>query len=145
MDTSAIRALLPSFLHISYRSQEQIIVFRWLCPVPSDEVFKASYLALLEVAVQHDCRQWLLDIRRRGANTAAQDQWVFHEFCPLLGAVFPGTQLVHAAYLVAPLSLAHYTNVVMPAISNPLKTCYRTAAFIDEGLANTWLTSQRAA
>ncbi|MEL5995213.1 hypothetical protein [Hymenobacter segetis] len=145
MDNATVRTLLPSFLSISYRSQERIIVFRWLCPVPSEDLFRASYFALLDLAVQHDCWQWLLDLRRRGSNTVEQDQWVLHEFCPMLNAVFPNNQLVYAAYLVAPSSLHHYANVVTPALSNPLKTCYRAAAFIDEGPANSWLTDQRAA
>ncbi|WP_210521317.1 hypothetical protein [Hymenobacter terricola] len=142
MENLLIRTL-SAFLDVSYRSLDQTIVFRWVCPFLSEAEFRVSYQALLDTAVQHNCAHWLLDLRRRFVNSREQDHWVLHEFYPQVEAAFPTAGLVYAAYLVSPAALAQYANVLLPALNNNSDACCRAAAFIDEGPANSWLTKQR--
>ncbi|MGI4870873.1 MAG: hypothetical protein ACRYFX_06800 [Janthinobacterium lividum] len=142
MENPEIHAL-SDFVEVSFQPLDHTIVFRWMCPFLNEAEFRLSYLTLLERAVQHRCPYWLLDLRRRYANTPAQDRWVANDFCERIRQAFPMAVPVYAAYLVSPVALAHYTQKVVPALNAPAASCYRVAAFLEEGLANSWLRTQR--
>ncbi|MGI4865115.1 MAG: hypothetical protein ACRYFZ_14425 [Janthinobacterium lividum] len=135
--------MLPC-LDISYRSLEHVIVARWMGQTLSDEDFQASYHYLLETAVRHDCRYWLLDVRRSPPCCTRQATWLLQEFCPRLVAALHPQEPFYGAYLVFPSHLPHYTNIVLPILDCNTNTCYQVAAFLDEGLTTRWLRRQQA-
>ena len=137
------RSPFQSFLDISYRSQEHVLVVRWLRPVLSHEEFRSSYYALLDAAIQSDCRFWILDIRRRQSNCDEQTQWILNDFCSEAVAAFRTPGQIYATYLVAPDQLAYYAEIVFPTVPETTDKCFQVAAFDNEGFANAWLKSKK--
>lgn len=134
--------LFPFLLDLCYRDLDDVVVSRWLRPMPSGEMFKASYYALLQIAVQHRCRHWLLDIRRRQSHCDEQTRWVLEDFCTLAAAAFAPGQF-YAAFLVAPPQLTYYTDIVMPTAAAATNRCFQVVAFEHEGTAVAWLHSKQ--
>lgn len=130
-------------LDISYRSQEHVLVVRWRSQPLNDAEYKASYRQILATAVQYNCRFWLLDTRRSPTNCPRRAQWLLEEFCPEVTAAFRAAEQVYGAYLVFPTHVPYYTDTVLPLLAHPANTGYRAAAFIDEGLTNTWIRNQQ--
>lgn len=138
-------SLMQHFLDVSYRSQEHVLVARWMQQMRTDADFEAGYRYLLKMAQQHNCRFWLLDVRRCSPNCVQQARWLLHEFCPLVETVFGTMAPIFGAHLVFPSHLPHYQEVVLPILSQPANSSYQVAAFIDEGPTTTWLHGQQPA
>lgn len=130
-------------LDISYRDHEHVLVARWHHQPLSDEEHKASYRYVLAVAVQHNCRFWLLDTRRCANDCPRLPQWLLQEFCPEVIASFRAAEQVHVAYLVFPAHVPYYAHTMLPLLAHPANAGYRAAAFIDEGLTTTWIRNQQ--
>ena len=136
---------MQEFLDVSYWRQEQVLVVRWMQQMRTAVDFEAGYRYVLQLAQQYQCRFWLLDVRRCSPNCAQQAQWLLHEFCPLLEKAFTPASLIFGAHLVAPSHLAHYQDVVVPILAQPMNSRYQVAAFIDEGPTTRWLHDQQPA
>ena len=138
-----LSTLLHPALDISYRTQEHVLVVRWRSQPMDDAEYKASYRQVLAVAVQYNCRFWLLDTRRNPTNCPRRARWLLEEFCPEITASFRASEQVYGAYLIFPAHIAYYTDTVLPLLAHPANTGYRAAAFIDEGLTTTWIRNQQ--
>ena len=134
-----------SLLSVSYRPEEHVLVARWLLPMQDEAAYQASYATVLDLAARHQCPFWLLDVRRALPSPARHGQWLLSEFCPRLTPVLRTHTPVHSAYLVNPLHLPDYTQQVLPLLAAPSNTCYRAAAFVDEGPVAEWLRSHQPA
>jgi len=69
----------PESFNLDYRSDQLLLIGRWLRPASLAEL-KTHYQALLDAAVAHNnCRHWLLDVRRRDIHDGDAIGW-FAEF-----------------------------------------------------------------
>jgi len=127
-------------LDITYRSDTCLIIARWMRPVSPAEMH-STYEAVLEAAQQHQCRYWLLDIRRRNHSDDATAHWVTDEFMPQAAAQLQG--LVYMSVLLSPTYL--YEVAARPRLAAlPVDTsrAYRIQYFTDEREANDWLMAK---
>jgi len=131
-------APLADLVELTYRNDLNVLLARWLRPLSSPELWQ-SYEALLDTAALHQCRFWLLDLRRRGISTEDDTQWVLETFLPRLAPRLGGR--VYLAFLVAPPHLASVDQENgAPLVSNA--QCH-VRLFTDEGLATAWLGRRR--
>ncbi|OON71085.1 hypothetical protein [Hymenobacter sp. CRA2] len=132
-----------SFLQIDYRPGPGLLIGRWLRAVTEGELY-ASYPALLETALAHGCRYWLLDARRRLNVEVAITPWLLNDFAPRLGQHLGGR--VFLAYLVAPIQMTDAVpadKVIPPQVYFDGKSCLMQR-FIDEDAALAWLQQHQA-
>ncbi|MCB2407832.1 hypothetical protein [Hymenobacter lucidus] len=92
-----------AYLEITYDADRQVLVANWLRGVMPFELHR-GYHALLEQAVAHDCRFWLLDVRRRAGIDSADILWTLNEFLPLVQPRLKRT--TYLAFLMLPHHLA---------------------------------------
>lgn len=130
---------MADHLTITYRSDLQALIVRWLAPV-SDEQVQADYEAVEAAARENgDCRLWMFDVRRRSLGSDEFNNWVGKSFFPRLAKELQGP--VSIAFLATPRQLA---GVVLgsgqEAVEDGVKAGVRCRFFADEGPAQTWLT-----
>lgn len=92
-------ASAPDFLTVTYRPDLQVLLVRWMRVVTLAEM-QQGYQYLLDVAVTHQCRQWLLDARRRFNTDREGARWMIDSFLPSLHARLGGR--TYLAYLLVP-------------------------------------------
>ncbi|MGI4741637.1 MAG: hypothetical protein ACRYG7_41245 [Janthinobacterium lividum] len=85
----------PESFALSYYPDQHLLIGRWLRVAALEEI-KTHYEALLASAVAHNCRHWLLDVRRRGVGPTPALEWFGAEFTPQLSAAF--AKPVYLAY-----------------------------------------------
>jgi hypothetical protein len=128
----------PNYLLIDYQPETGVLVGRWQRQVMPFELHR-GYAALLDAAVAHDCRYWLIDTSQRNAGVDASDvQWMMDKFFPqLLPRLGRPTYL---AYLMAPHQLAGVlTNSGIPHLNYFQERPYQLQRFTDEAQACGWL------
>ena len=86
-----------------YRPDLDVLTARWLRQ-PTEVEMEAGYFSMLEVAVQHSCHYWLVDVRRREHANQQSSPWMMQQFFSLLPERLPGKK-VFMAYLFQPLHL----------------------------------------
>lgn len=129
---------LADFAELTFRPDLQVLFARWLRPVSSPEL-QQSYEALLAAATPHQCRFWLLDLRRRGISSEDDTLWTLEDFLPRLPPRLGGR--VYLAFLVSPSHLSAIDQESgAPMVTNA--QCH-VRLFTDEGLAAAWLTRRR--
>ncbi|MCC2548612.1 hypothetical protein LJY25_19345 [Hymenobacter sp. BT175] len=128
-----------SFLHITYRPDNRLLVGRWLRSV-SDPEMQDGYDALRQAAMEHGCRHWLIDSRRRTDRSLNGPEWVVSRFLPALQRELSGS--LYVSFLVLP---DHLHAVAQQPESQPPagESSFQFARFIDEGEANAWLAQRR--
>ena len=86
-------------LELIYRSDLNVLVGRWgYQPAPRE--LPAAYQQVQEKALEHNCRCWLQDIRRRSLNDPATARWLLRDFFPEMARRLGGR--LYVAYLVGP-------------------------------------------
>ena len=130
----------PDAFSLEYRSEQHLLVGRWLRPVPLAQA-QGIYEALLTAALAHGCRHWLLDIRRRGVGTEDIISWFGEEFTPQLATAFEGP--VSIAYFAM---ISHDEATANPSVDENIRqgtilgTHYHY--FNQEGECLAWLARQ---
>jgi hypothetical protein len=135
---------MQQFIDVSYRSQEHMLVARWIQQMRTDTDFAVGYHYLLHKAQEHNCPFWLLDVRRCPPNCARQAQWLLEAFCPLVASAF-NSGPIYGAHLVFPSHQLHYTSTVLPILAHLDNHHYKVAVFIEEGPTISWLHGQQPA
>lgn len=129
---------LADFAELTFRPDLQVLFARWIRPVSSTEL-QQSYEALLAAATPHQCRFWLLDLRRRGISSEDDTLWTLETFLPRLPPRLGGR--VYLAFLVSPSHLSAIDQESgAPMVTNA--QCH-VRLFTDEGLATAWLIRRR--
>ncbi|MBD2717139.1 hypothetical protein KBK19_19000 [Microvirga sp. STR05] len=130
------------FLLLSYRADLHVLVGRWMRVVTLAEM-QQGYELLLQAAVEHRCRQWLLDTRRRNNTDEEGAQWMTQEFLPRLQGLLGGTTAL--AYLLPPVHLRNAAaDAAFPPASYFKDKPFISDRFIDERLAIEWLQLQQS-
>lgn len=124
---------------ITYRSDLQALIVRWLAPV-SDEQVQTDYEAVEAAAKENaGCRLWMFDVRRRSLGSDEFNNWVGLTYFPRIAKALQGP--VSIAFLATPRQLA---GVVLGSgqdtVEQGAKAGVRCRFFADEGPALTWLT-----
>jgi hypothetical protein len=100
-----------------------------------------GYTLILDEAVRHNCRFWLLDVCGRNSGINPNDvNWIVDNFLPHLYARLGGATYI--AYLMAPHQLAGFlADTSIPNLDPPFQDNqpYYTLRFTDEQLAMRWL------
>ncbi|UOQ50968.1 hypothetical protein [Hymenobacter cellulosivorans] len=126
-----------AYLEITYDTTRQVLVAKWLRGVMPFELHR-GYHALLEAAVEHDCRFWLLDVRRRAGIDSADILWTLNEFLPLVHPRLKRT--TYLAFLMLPHHLAgDLSDGRVPDATYYDNRPYRNERFTDEEPALEWL------
>lgn len=125
------------YLEITHDAPRQLLTARWLRGVMPFELHR-GYHALLDSAVEHDCRFWLLDIRRRACIDSSDVLWTLNEFLP---KVHPRLQrTAYLAFLMAPHHLAgDLADGKVPNAAYYDQRPYRNERFTETEAAVAWL------
>jgi hypothetical protein len=114
-----------------------MLVGRWMRSVMPFELHR-GYAAVLDLADEHQCRYWLLDVRRRSSVDAADVYWMLEKFYPQLYPRLGRT--TYLAFLMEPHQLAGMmADAAMPSLSFDDGRPYRIERFTDEQDAQDWL------
>ncbi|WP_426491952.1 hypothetical protein [Hymenobacter sp. 102] len=127
----------PDYLQLSFRSDLNFLVARWLRPVTGAET-REGYQLILEAARQCSCPYWLLDGRRRLPADAETTRWGLEEFFPRLAELLG--QTVYLSQLLSP-SYQQLTDA-LPAFytaEHDRQRTYQMRRFNDETTAVQWL------
>jgi hypothetical protein len=125
------------YLDISFRPEQAVLLGRWLRGVMPFELHH-GYDQILQAAVAHRCRYWLVDIRRRASVDSADVFWMLEEFFPKLQPLLGRT--TYLAFLMSPHNLAGVladTNI--PPLTYFNERPYQLQRFTEEGAALNWL------
>lgn len=127
-----------NYLTITYTPEPQQLTGRWLRSVMPFELHR-GYHALLDCAVERNCRYWLVDIRRRSSVDALDVYWMLEEFYPQLYPRLGRTTYI--AFLMAPNQLAGVlADSAIPALETPEEgKPYFLQRFTEEKPAQDWL------
>ena len=129
--------LVQDFLEISYRADLDLLLGRWLRPIELGEM-QQGYHMLLEAAVTGQCRQWLLDVRRRQNTHKVGAQWMVSTFLPQLAAHLGGR--TRLAYLMAPMYMRDTeADAAFPPATFFDDKPFVGERFIEENAALNWL------
>jgi len=128
-------------LQLAFRPDLNIPVGRWGYQ-PQPRELPAVYQQVQELAVEHGCRFWLQDIRRRTLNDPQTTLWLLNNFFPDVARRLGGRLFV--AYLVGPT--LHQTIISQPGFVSA--EAYADKPFVlsffgDEGAAIQWLQAQQ--
>ena len=131
-----------SYLTIDYRPEPRVLSGCWRRGVMPCELHE-GYAALLDKAVSHRCRFWLIDLSgRAGGIDAADVQWMLEVFFPQLPLRL--RLPAYLAYLMAPHQLAGaLANPNIPALSYFDNRPYHIERFTTEDTALDWLQHRR--
>ncbi len=128
-------------LHLAHRPDLGILVGRWAYQ-PEPHELPPIYQQVKKVALEHQSRFWLQDIRRRSVNDPQTTTWLLNEFFPDMARRLGGRLCV--AYLVGPT--LHEAIVSQPNYVSAEAYDNRPFAvsfFGDEGSAIRWLQAQQ--
>ena len=134
---------VPSpLLHLTYRPDLHVLVGRW-SHQPDPHELPPVYKEVQALAVEHNCRFWLQDIRRRTFNDPATTRWLLQDFFPAMARRLGGR--LYVAYLVGPA--LHEAIVSQPGFVSA--EYYDGQPFVvsffgDEGAAMQWLQARPA-
>ena len=129
-------------LQMAYRPDLNILVGRWGYQ-PDPHELPPVYKQVQELAVEHQCRFWLQDIRRRTLNDPATTRWLLHDFFPGMAHRLGGR--LYVAYLVGPA--LHESIVSQPDYVSAEYydgQPFAISFFGDEGAAMQWLHARPA-
>ena len=130
---------VQDFLEISYRSDLNLLLARWLRPIELSEM-QHGYNLLLDAAAAGGCRQWLLDVRRRQNTHQVGAQWMVATFLPQLAPRLGGR--TRLAYLMAPVYLRdEAADAAFPAADYFSDKPFVSERFIEENAALAWLNA----
>lgn len=130
---------VQDFLEISYRSDLNLLLARWLRPIELSEM-QYGYDLLLDAAATSGCRQWLLDVRRRQNTHHVGAQWMMATFLPQLAPRLGGR--TRLAYLMAPVYLRNeVADAAFPTAAYFVDKPFVSERFIEENTALTWLNA----
>lgn len=133
----------PDYLTLTYRSDLNFLVARWMRPVSGAET-REGYQLILAAAQECNCPYWLLDGRRRLPADEETTQWGLTEFFPQLsqrlGMPVFLSQLLSPSYQLLTQALPMF----QAAESDPVAP-YHMRRFNDETQAVSWLQQQQAA
>ena len=128
-------------LQMAYRPDLNILVGRWGYQ-PDPHELPPVYKQVQELAVEHKCRFWLQDIRRRTLNDPHTTEWLLNDFFPRMARRLGGRLFV--AYLVGPT--LHEAIVRQPGFVSAEAyddKSFAISFFGDEGAAIRWLQIQQ--
>ena len=132
----------PPLLQLAYRPDLHVLVGRWgYQPEPHD--LALVYQQVEELALKHNCRIWLQDIRRRTLNDPDTTRWLLQEFFPSMARRLGGR--LYVAYLVGPT--LHEAIVGQPGYVSAEAydgQPFAVSFFGDEGAAMQWLQARPA-
>lgn len=129
-------------LQLAYRSDLHILVGRWAYQ-PEPHELPAVYKEVQDLALEHNCRFWLQDIRRRTLNDPATTRWLLQDFFPGMARRLGGR--LYVAYLVGPA--LHEAIVSQPGYISAEAyddQPFAVSFFGDEGAAMQWLQARPA-
>lgn len=133
--------LTPDVFTLDYRGDQHLLVARWLQPVDLPAI-KASYEAIMQLAqAQHNCRHWLLDMRRRTLGDPAGLEWFGREFSPQLVAKLGGPVFV-AYFAMIDQAVARTHEGIGPSIAEGELGGAHYHYFNREDEALAWLAKQ---
>ncbi|HLK97909.1 MAG TPA: hypothetical protein VK364_09085, partial [Hymenobacter sp.] len=125
------------YLDISFRPDQSVLLARWLRGVMPFELHQ-GYSQILHAATHHQCRFWLIDIRRRASVDSADVFWMLEEFFPKLQPLLGRT--TYLAFLMSPHNLAGVlADSKIPALTYFDERPYQLQRFTEEGAALNWL------
>jgi hypothetical protein len=129
--------LVADYLNITFRTDLNMVVARWLRPVSGPET-REGYAQIRDTARHWGCPYWLLDGRRRQPADAETTSWGFNEFFPTLSGQLG--QPVYLSQLLSPQyqQLTQELPVYQEQESNTART-YHMRRFNDEAAAVLWL------
>ena len=132
----------PPLLQLAYRPDLNVLVGRWgYQPTPPE--LPAVYQQVQELAIAHDCRYWLQDIRRRTFNDPDTTRWLFQEFFPAMAHRLGGR--LYVAYLIGPtLRDAIVSQPAYISAESYDGQPFVVSFFGDEGEAMEWLQAHPA-
>ena len=129
-------------LQLAYRPDLHVLVGRWGYQ-PEPQELPLVYKEVQEQAVEHDCRFWLQDIRRRSFNDPSTTRWLLQDFFPGMAHRLGGR--LYVAYLVGPT--LHEAIVNQPGYVSAESydgQSFVVSFFGDEGTAMRWLQARPA-
>lgn len=125
---------------LTYWPDQHLLVGRWLRPVSLAE-YRSTYETFLAAALAHNCRHWLLDLRRRRAADDEMLVWFGRDFAPRMTAAFQAP--VYIAYFSM---VSHEQAIVNPRFEDNVQQGRQMDAhyhyFITEGECLGWLLKQ---
>jgi hypothetical protein len=127
----------------AYEPAAGLLRGEWAGPVPA-AALPACYGQLLVAAEAHDCRFWLLDMRRRNWHDAAFAEWFSADFAAQASQVVG--QPLFIACVVRPGQRPQVEGQCNELLLRQI-TAYNVFPFYftDERLARAWLRDQQAA
>jgi hypothetical protein len=127
----------------AYEPAAGLLRGEWAGPVPA-AALPACYGQLLVAAEAHDCRFWLLDMRRRNWHDAAFAEWFSTDFAAQASQVVG--QPLFIACVVQPGQRPQVEGQCNEQLLRQI-TAYNVFPFYfaDERLARAWLRDQQAA
>lgn len=127
----------------AYEPAAGLLRAEWAGPVPS-AALPACYGQLLVAAEAHDCRFWLVDLRRRNWHDAAFAEWFSTDFAQRASQAVG--QPLFMACVVQPGQRPQVEGQCNEQLLRQI-TAYNVFPFYftEEGLARAWLRDQRAA
>jgi hypothetical protein len=129
------------FLQVAFRPDSCLLIGRWLCSI-TDEQLREGYETMRLAALQHQCRHWLMDARRRTDRRLNGPEWVVTHFLPRVQQEMDAPLCV--AFLVLPSHLREIEDdAQLPEKASGPNAAFQYARFIDEGAANDWLDQKR--
>lgn len=133
--------LLTTTRTIAYRPDLGILIVRWHQDATLP-VLQADYQTMLEVAVEHNCARWLLDVRRRENTDPLLSAWASSTFYPQAATRLLPQRLrlgvLNSAYIYDrfrndPVQQQYVAYMLAP------ERPFLTNVFDDEGKATSWL------
>lgn len=127
----------PDFLALSHRTDLEVLVARWMRVISLAEM-RHGYELLLQAATRHQCRQWLIDARRRNNTDREGAVWMIQDFLPRLHGQLGGRTAL--AYLLPPPHLRdQQAAAAFPPASFFAGKPFVAERFTDERMALDWL------
>ena len=132
------------YLEISYQTDIQVLIARWLRPVTETEALQ-DYAELLAAAKHLGAHYWLFDIRRRGRSAPATLDWLLNSY--YAQAVRELGAPVRLAYFMAPgLRQEFQADGVVPEPDTyAARLPFRMNQCITEAEAVSWLRQEQTA
>ncbi|TGE19749.1 hypothetical protein [Hymenobacter elongatus] len=129
------------FLQLIHRPELQMLIARWMRQTTAEEM-RAGYQHLLRTALEHNCRLWLVDARRRDHSNKEGTPWMIETFFPQVAQRMGPS--VYMAYLFAPAHLRDIeADAAVPTLHFFDDRPYHLQRFLEERTAMEWLAACR--
>lgn len=137
----AIEKVELPFLHLTFRSDLDILFCRWRRFVTFQE-YQEGYWLALELAEKYRARFWLHDLRLRNTSDNVERQWYDNQFVPALTSLQPSGFTI--AYLMSPMQRRQLVSEINP-VSDVIRygKLLQLRYFISEHDALDWLQECR--